>query len=246
MVMNMKINRLLEIIIILLSKETITAKELAEHFGVSTRTIYRDIEILSLSNIPIYTNKGSGGGISILEQFTMDRSLLSGKEQSDIIAALHSLKATKYPEIDNVILKLTAIFKNVDNYNWVEVDFSNWGNDSENKSKFNSLKSAILNYNIVGFDYVNSQGQKTSRSVEPIKLVFKSQAWYLQGFCQEKQEIRIFKISRLRNLVVSRDTFQHSHPREAPIESLALDVSQTVDLRLRFKPQVLYRVYDEF
>ena len=65
----MKINRLLEISLVLLNKGTVTAKELAERFGVSTRTIYRDVDILSTAGIPVYTNKGNGGGISILDNF---------------------------------------------------------------------------------------------------------------------------------------------------------------------------------
>ena len=73
----MKINRLLEITLILLNKETTTAKELADKFGVSTRTIYRDIDVLSTAGIPVYTNKGSGGGISLLENYALNRALIT-------------------------------------------------------------------------------------------------------------------------------------------------------------------------
>lgn len=244
--MHMQINRLFEIIMILLNKEMVTAKELAQHFGVSTRTIYRDIDTLSLSNIPIYTNKGSKGGIRILPQFTMDKSLLSEEEQCHLIAALHSLKATKYAEVDTVITKLGAIFKNTNSYNWIEVDFSHWGSDSENKNKFNSLKDAILHGRVVGFDYVNSYGEKTGRAVEPIKLVFKGQGWYLQGFCQDKQDIRVFRISRIRNLVVKNQIFEHTHSMNLPTESPTIDKEHMVTLRLKFEPKVIYRVYDDF
>ncbi|MHC1683822.1 MAG: helix-turn-helix transcriptional regulator [Clostridiaceae bacterium] len=242
----MQINRLFDIIMILLNKETVTAKELAEHFGVSTRTIYRDIDTLSLSNVPIYTNKGSGGGISILPEFTIDKSLLSEKEQGEIISALHSIKAAKYPETDSIITKLGAVFKNTNNYNWVEVDFSHWGSGEEERNKFNNLKDAILSRNVVEFEYVNSYGKITNRSVEPIKLVFKGQAWYLQGFCQNKKDNRIFRISRIRNLKVSKTVFNPSD-----LSSLKMDITyipdyETVTLRFKFKPEILYRVYDEF
>jgi len=59
--MKMKINRLFEITTILLNKGTVTAKELADRFGVSTRTIYRDIDVLSSAGVPVYMNKGNGG-----------------------------------------------------------------------------------------------------------------------------------------------------------------------------------------
>ncbi|QZY56866.1 helix-turn-helix transcriptional regulator [Crassaminicella profunda] len=242
----MQINRLFEIVMILLKKERVTAKELAQHFGVSTRTIYRDIDTLSLSNIPIYTNKGSRGGIRILPQFTMDKSLFSEEEQSHMIAALHGLKATKYAEVDMVITKLAALFKNTDSYNWIEVDFSHWGSNRENKNKFNSLKDAILNRRIVGFDYVNSYGVKAGRAVEPIKLVFKGQGWYLQGFCKDKQDIRVFRISRINNLVVKEQTFEHTYSMDLPIEAPVSNKEHMVTLKLKFEPEVTYRVYDDF
>jgi len=84
----MQVNRLFEIIYILLEKENVTAKELAEHFGVSVRTIYRDIDVLSRSNIPIYTNQGKGGGINLLDNFVLDKSLISEDEQNQILFAL--------------------------------------------------------------------------------------------------------------------------------------------------------------
>lgn len=61
----MQINRLFEIVYILLDKKMVTARELSEHLEVSQRTIYRDIDTLSAAGIPIYTNKGKGGGISL-------------------------------------------------------------------------------------------------------------------------------------------------------------------------------------
>ena len=74
---SMKINRLLEIVTILLNRESVTARELAGRFGVSTRTIYRDVNALSSAGIPVYTNKGNSGGISLLENFTFNKTLLS-------------------------------------------------------------------------------------------------------------------------------------------------------------------------
>ena len=87
----MQINRLFEIVYILLNKKTITARELSEHFEVSMRTIYRDIDTLSGAGIPIYTSKGKGGGISLLDNFVLKKSMLSEQEQ-DCIDELAKLK----------------------------------------------------------------------------------------------------------------------------------------------------------
>ncbi len=102
----MKINRLLEITILLMNKKTITAKELSERFGVSTRTIYRDADVLSSAGVPVYTNKGNGGGISLLENYSFNKALISEHEREGLLLALKTLQATKYP---NYFIKNTCV-----------------------------------------------------------------------------------------------------------------------------------------
>jgi len=84
----MQINRLFEIVYILLNKKTTTAKELAERFEVSVRTIYRDIDTLSSAGIPIYASQGKGGGIALLDDYILNKSVLSENEQNEILFAL--------------------------------------------------------------------------------------------------------------------------------------------------------------
>ncbi|MBU3110021.1 helix-turn-helix transcriptional regulator [Clostridium lacusfryxellense] len=122
----MQINRLFGIIYILLDRKVVTAKELAKHFEVSSRTIYRDVDTLSSAGIPIYATQGKNGGITLLENFVLNKSVLSENEQNEILVALQSLTATGYPSIDITLSKLSSLFKKGDN-NWIEVDFTNWG-----------------------------------------------------------------------------------------------------------------------
>ena len=89
----MKINRLFEIIYLLIEKESITAKELAEKFEVSTRTIYRDVEILSSVGIPIYMTKGRGGGIALLPNYILDKTVLTDKERENILSSLRAVQS---------------------------------------------------------------------------------------------------------------------------------------------------------
>lgn len=91
----MQINRLFEILYLLLKRGSVTSAELAERFEVSTRTVYRDIELLSGAGIPVYASRGRNGGISLLDRFVLDRSLLSAREQDEILFALQSLQATR-------------------------------------------------------------------------------------------------------------------------------------------------------
>ncbi len=120
----MKNDRLFQIIYILLNEGETTAPKLADRFDVSTRTIYRDVDSLSMAGIPIYTSQGKNGGISLIEHFTFDKALFTDKEQNEILFALESLRATDV-EVDDVLLKLGTLFQK-NSTNWLEVDFSRW------------------------------------------------------------------------------------------------------------------------
>jgi predicted DNA-binding transcriptional regulator YafY len=239
----MQVNRLFETIYILLNKKTITAKELSDKFEVSVRTIYRDIETLSAAGIPVYMSKGKGGGIRLLDHFTLSKSVLSTMEQNEILAALQGLHAIKYPDVDHLISKLGAIFNKSD-CNWVDVDFSHWG--SHDKEKFNLLKTAILNRKVVSFDYFGSNGQKANRSIEPFQLWFKNKSWYLKGYCLSKQAVRLFKVTRIKNLQLTEMTFDRVLPVEELQEAGGNDQYKIVELQLQLQASIAHRVYDEF
>lgn len=240
----MKISRLFEITYILLNRKTVTAKELAEHFGVSTRTIYRDVDMLSLANIPVYTEKGKGGGISLLPGFVLNKSLLSEREQEEILSALQSISGVKAAETGQVLQKLSAIF-NKSIVSWLEVDFSEWGD--VNGQVFYDFKAAILGRFIAEFDYYSANGAQTHRRIEPLQLWFKARSWYIKGFCLTRQDIRLFKLSRVRNLTVTDGHFagRGSWPN-LPDTFLANLPKPEVTVKLKIAAEMTHRVYDEF
>ncbi|MDF2538114.1 MAG: transcriptional regulator [Herbinix sp.] len=205
----MKLNRLFEITTILLNKRTVTAAELAKRFEVSTRTIYRDIDVLSASGVPVYATQGTNGGISILEEYTVNRTALSDVEKESILFALQSLQATKYPEIETVIEKLGSIFKNTAT-NWISIDFSPWGANPNANNKFIDIKNAILQSKVIEIEYINSINDRSKRKIMPLRLIFKSQAWYLWGYCFVKKDYRTFRISRIRQVIITDKTFDRS------------------------------------
>lgn len=235
----MQINRLFEIVYLLLEKETATAKELAEHFEVSVRTIYRDIDILSTAGIPVYTNKGKGGGISLLDNFVLDKSILSEEEQNQIIFALQSLEKLDKNSEKKALEKMSRLFHK-QSRNWIEIDFSNWEN--ENK-KFERIKQAILNRQVIEFTYFNSYGEERKRQVEPLQIWFKDKAWYIKAFCRVKQDYRIFKIARIREIKILDETFERELPQEQ--ERKPYDI-KLISLELEISKEKAYRVYDEF
>lgn len=241
----MQINRLFEMVYILLNKKQVTAKELSEHFEVSTRTIYRDIEALCEAGVPIYTNKGKGGGISLLDNFVLNKSYLSAKEQQEILVALQSLKAAPYTEPNEVLRKMSALFGNEES-EWIEVDFGSW--DEGEKEKFELIKAAILDKQVLQFDYYNARMEKMNRKVEPLQLSFKERSWYLKGYCRVRKEMRLFKLSRIKHVEKLEEhfvrTLRGSQQEKETFKEGAYRNSQKV--RLQIAKSQAYRVFDEF
>lgn len=198
------INRLLSIIYILMNKGTVTATELAERFEVSVRTIYRDVDALSMAGIPIYTTKGRGGGISLTEQFVLNKMLVSKKEQKQILAALTSLRETGVREEEEILQKLGDFFMEKPD-NWVAIDFSDWS--GRRQALFAQIKDAVLNRHVILFDYYGKHGEMNRRCVEPVQLLFKEYTWYLRAFCRTRQAMRLFKVLRMKRVEVLDETF---------------------------------------
>lgn len=244
-VFRMQINRLFEIIYILLDKKSVTANELAEHFEVSKRTILRDIETLSIAGIPIYTSKGKGGGISILDNFVLNKTTISDDEQNQILIALQSLASTQHIDTDSILSKLSSLFQKTET-SWIEVDFSRWGNTSQDSKKFDLLKNAIIKKLPVSFFYPSSYGETTSRTVYPLKLVFKSKAWYIQAYCLSKKDYRTFKVNRILQAEILPESFAGRDYTPPPIDTDQYQSPSLVSLNLLFSSEAAYRVYDEF
>ena len=234
--------RLFELVYLLLEKGKIPATELAKRFEVSVRTVYRDVDALSAAGVPIYTTPGRNGGVALMDHYVLNKATLSAEEQSSLLTALRSLSTTPGLRTEETLSKLSGLFQRKEP-DWLEVDLSHWGDSTESNNKFQTLREAILSYRIIDFTYVSSYGQTTSRQVLPVKLVFKGRAWYLQGFCLERQAYRTFRVSRVLKLTVTPQTM--APPIDPPPDIQDSTVPGFVSLHLRFSPSVAYRVYDE-
>lgn len=240
----MQINRLFEIIYILLDKKTVTSKELSKRFEVSTRTIFRDIETLSAAGIPVYMSKGKGGGISLLPEFILNKTVLTEDEKDNILASLKAVHAVSFRENDTALNKLGSLFGESDT-DWIEVDFSYWANAKNEKDLFNELRTSIRSKKRVTFSYASGKGKTTVRVVEPLKLCFKSSAWYLYGYCKMRCDYRFFKLRRIKNLSGLEERFLRQSPGQIFNEKEVFQ-DELIELKMKLSPQMAYRVYDEF
>lgn len=237
----MKDNRLFRMLYYILKKGKVTARELAERFEVSIRTIYRDIDSLSSAGIPIYAIQGKGGGIEIADEFVLSKSLLTEDEREQIMTALCGLENVNKSYENELLTKLSALFK-IKNTNWIEVDFNSWQNNKMYEKIFNEIKSAILSKNILEFSYFSSSGE-TYRKVKPVRLLFKGQDRYLYAFCLLRNDFRYFKLSRINKLKTLSVIFEDDF--EDVILKKEMRYENTVHIKVKFDRKVAFRVYDE-
>ena len=247
------LNRMLSIIYILMNKGTVTAGELAERFEVSVRTIYRDVETLRMAGIPVYAKKGKNGGISLTEQFVLDKMLVSRREHQEILAALASLRETGAQESGGVLEKLGEFFR-AEPESWVAIDFSDWS--GTRKELFEQIRQAVLGRHVIQFDYYGQYGNMSSRTAEPVQLLFKDYTWYLRAFCRVRQEMRLFKVVRMKRIRVLEETFvpgtrikafaQEYGRGPSENERLMEANMETCQITVQIHGKEAYRVYDRF
>ena len=243
---DMQIDRLIQIVFLLLRHENITAKQLAEELCVSTRTIYRDINILSVAGIPSTSQKGFGGGLSLLQGFSLDKSYFTQEEQNNIVQALQILKSSNYPDADKSLNKVAGLFSHNLQSEWLEIDFSYWGSPEKERNNITALERAIINKYVITFTYFNAELTVTHQTVEPLKLVFKSHSWYLVAYSENKKDIRTFKMSRIRELQITNQLFDRELPKDFSITPVYKEEYNTPVFILHFSEKIAYKVYDEF
>ena len=240
----MQIERLFEIVYILLEKGTVTAQELSDKLNVSKRTILRDIETLTLAKVPVCTTQGKGGGISLLNGYVLDKAVLSDEEKEQILLGVKMLLPTGHAN-DKALSKLSTFFS-LKNTNWIEIDFSRWSNPAQDRGKFDALKNAILQKKTLAFSYPDSAGEISQRRVYPLKLVFQGQSWYVQAFCLLKNDYRTFKINRILDICVLPETFDAEEYTPPSVVPEIIPTQSKVHIRAVFDVAVAYRIYDEF
>jgi predicted DNA-binding transcriptional regulator YafY len=205
----MKIERLISMIMILLQRELVSATELAGIFEVTTRTIYRDVETLSMANIPIFTVPGRNGGIGLMPTYKVDKKLLTSKDLQNILTALHGVEQLiQSPEIKSTLTKIRAMqTEQLNDEMDFSLHFTGWQGTEELKAVAESLQAAIREHLIVKFNYYDANGTHSSRKIEPYHLMYKGERWYLQGYSYEREDFRTFRLARMANLQITNETF---------------------------------------
>ena len=205
----MKLDRLLGITFYMLNHRRAIAGDLAERFEVSRRTIYRDIEALSQAGLPMYTKKGTDGGIFLMEGYRMDSGTLTKTELTEMLTVLQGARHMLAPQGVKVAADKLSILGAQDGPTQIAMNFSAmpWQSHAALQRSWQVIRDAIETRHTVSFTYINSRGQRSSRTVEPMTLVFRALNWYLYGFCRVREDYRLFRLSRMLGAAATEDTF---------------------------------------
>lgn len=240
----MKIDRLIGILSVLLQQERVTAPELSRRFEVSRRTINRDIEDLCRAGIPIVTAQGQNGGISIMEGYRIDRTLLTSGEMQTILAGLQSLDSVSGTNrVAQLMEKLSA-----GGSDWMSgsrnilIDLSSWYKESL-APKIEQIRTAMDSHRLLSFTYYSPHGE-SKRLIEPYYLIFRWSSWYVWGYCTMREDYRLFKLNRMEEIHLGT-VFE---PRTVPLPDLRNERIFPGGIRVRalFDSDCKWRLVEEF
>lgn len=237
----MKLERLIAMIYKLLNHEVLSASLLAEEFQVSTRTIYRDIDVICAAGIPVISHQGINGGYGIMDGYKMDKSLLGSYDVDSLITVLSSLSSVFEDErAQGTIERLQTVGTSPQTPS-LAVNLETLRTDPD---ALHHLRTGITERKVVRFDYINAKNERTTRDMEPIRLHFKYSNWYIYGFCRTRRDYREFRLSRMMNCSLTQETYQPH--LDAPIETDLLRQDQVSEVVFRVGPKALAEAMDHF
>ena len=254
----MKIDRLVSIIMTLLDRERIGARELADTFEVSPRTIYRDIEAINLAGIPIHSVSGVGGGFEIMPEYKLDNKVFSTADLSAILMGLSSLSnVVRDDELINAFEKVKSFIpaekaRDIEiKANQISIDPSPWIGRRNIQPYLEMIKTALREHKLLCFEYTAHHGNRTLRTVEPYQLVWKGSHWYVQGYCYFRNDYRLFKLSRISKLQMKQEAFIPRDYQKPILDFDEILETMQTEIKIRIHKSVLDRVleyctYDRF
>jgi predicted DNA-binding transcriptional regulator YafY len=223
-------DRLHAILVHLQSKRRVTARELADRFGLSLRTVYRDVKALEESGIPIIGE--SGIGYSVMEGYRLPPVMFTQEEASALLLAgklIHRFTdSTVRKHFDAAMYKVKAVLRSSDKDHVEELDSkvlveANHDPADEGSSiHMSAMRQAIVNRKVIRMDYFAQYSEEaTLRDVEPLGLLHYGHAWHCIAWCRLRKDYRDFRLDRIRKIWLLEEVFDDAaHPSLA--EYLAL------------------------
>ncbi len=229
----------------------VTRKTLAEKFEMSERTVSRYIDAMSADmGIPVAVAFGTGGGYYLADNFRINRSFFTAEEYDLVLTALaaveNELESAKIKAVKEKFESLRFdeesdryIMKN----DRLVIDSTSWSDADGYRNTISALNKAMDASVTVRLDYADKAGMRSARDFDPYTLVLKEGVWYVYGWCHARKDFRLFKLSRIKALYISGDTFLRREGGDvyAKLNEQFID-RQKAFITVRFDAEVLAEV----
>lgn len=232
----------------LLKSRKITARYLSDKYEISLRSVYRYVDVLSSSGVPVFSERGRRGGITIADNYRLPATLLTKTEQSDVLSALSLYKgADPRCDVDVIRDKLLSVNTSDDAEKLIMsgdklILEGVIGDEKLYRAKIEPLSKAIDENKKVTVVYHDRGGEITTRTIHPHAFVLKDFVWYVYAFCELRNGFRMFKISRIEKLKVLDDSFERKPRDEFTPWNLSPEKSQSINVLLYVKEAARYMV----
>ncbi|MFC6464368.1 helix-turn-helix transcriptional regulator [Marinilactibacillus sp. GCM10026970] len=233
-----KIERLISMVMILLQKEKVSAKEFSELFNVTKRTIQRDIETLGYANIPIYAELGAAGGYALMEEYKFDKRLLTHEDIENMLIALSGFEELIADrQIQATIQKIKGMMAMTVSPK-LALSFYQWVGRNEMQEEVSLINEAIQHNWLLKLTYIDREGHKSQRVVEPYRMQLNELHWYLVAYSLEREAYRTFKLTRILSIekagyFTSRTEPTYEKQLTKKIEQKVTEVQLSIALEVR-------------
>lgn len=209
----MKYQIMIKMLMWLMARKKLTAREIAEKFEISLRSVYRYVEELNVAGVPVDVVRGKYGGIYIADTFRLPAGYFTRGEYAAIINALNViLQSMPDEDVLSAMEKLQRQQKNDRRELTVSgniiVDGGSWADLGKFPEKMRICDQAVRERESLEIDYISREGEHSKRVIDPYVLIFKSNVWYVYAFCHSRQDFRTFKVGRIRGARLTGSNFE--------------------------------------
>lgn len=232
---------MLAILWMLNSRKRVTAKQIAEKLELNIRTVYRYIDSLSASGVPIISDSGHNGGYSLMDNFHQAPLVFDIEEKKALLYASAQAKESGYPfsdvlssAIEKLRLYSTQEQENILNRHIVGFEVAKQHIVPNLKALIEELTISIANEQSIEIEYrTKSEEKHRSRIIDPYGILYWCSKWYVIGFCHLRGEIRNFRVERIIRMTHTERVFvrpKYFSAREFFLRSLMPDMNNNTDI----------------
>ncbi len=231
---------------LLASRERVSLAYLAKKFEVSERTVRRYLDALMASGVPVQTVRGPSGGYSIASSYKLEQSYFTAAEYDRLITCLHALSGN-FPDRLNrdLIDKLSQLDSSRRSENdylvksdTLVIESGTWNNPHYYRGRIETINRGIADGITLSMHYTDRNERSTDRQFDPYSLVLKEGVWYCYGYCHERKDFRLFRLSRMESLTVTGRKFEKRDNDVYAKLNEKFDDAEQIELFLEFAPAI--------